>query len=72
MTNTLTFKTLVGGGGLVSRSYPTLVILFIVANQAPLFMKFPRQEYWSGLPFPFVGDLPNPGVEPGSPALQTD
>ena len=33
-------------------------------------MRFHKQEYWSGLPFPFPGDLPNPGVEPGSPALQ--
>ena len=43
-----------------------------VAHQAPLFMGFSRQEYWSGLPFPSPGDLPNPGVEPGSPALQAD
>ena len=35
-------------------------------------MGFSRQEYWSGLPFPSRGDLPNPGIEPGSPALQTD
>ena len=33
---------------------------------------FSRQEYWSGLPFPFPGDLPDPGIEPGSPALQAD
>ena len=32
-------------------------------------MEFPRQEYWSGLPFPFLGDLPNPGIQPVSPAL---
>ena len=43
-----------------------------VAYQAPPSMGFSRQEYWSGLPFPYTGDLPNPGVEPGSPALQTD
>ena len=43
-----------------------------VAYQAPLSMGFSRQEYWSGLPFPSPGDLPNPGIEPGSPALQTD
>ena len=43
-----------------------------VAYQAPLFMGFSRQEYWSGLPFPSPGDLPNPGIEPGSPVLQTD
>ena len=35
-------------------------------------MEFSRQEYWSGLPFPSPGDLPNPGIEPGSPALQAD
>ena len=40
--------------------------------QAPLSMGFSRQEYWSGLPFPFPGDLPDPGIEPGSPALQAD
>ena len=43
-----------------------------VAYQAPLSMEFSRQEYWSGLPFPSPGDLPNPGIEPGSPALQAD
>ena len=35
-------------------------------------MDFSRQEYWSGLPFPSLGDLPDPGIEPGSPALQAD
>ena len=40
-----------------------------VAYQASLSMGFSRQEYWSGLPFPAPGDLPNPGIEPGSPAL---
>ena len=45
---------------------------WIVACEAPLSMEFSRQEYWSGLPFPSVGDLPNPGTEPGSPALQAD
>ena len=43
-----------------------------VAYQAPQSMEFSRQEYWSGLPFPSPGDLPNPGIEPRSPALQTD
>ena len=43
---------------------------WIVALQAPLSLEFSRQEYWSGLPFPFPGDLPNPGIEHGSPALQ--
>ena len=40
-----------------------------VARQAPLSMGFSGQEYWSGLPFPSPGDLPNPGIEPRSPAL---
>ena len=43
-----------------------------VAYEAPPTMGFSRQEYWSGLPFPSPGDLPNPGIEPGSPALQAD
>ena len=37
--------------------------------QAPLSMGFPKQEYWSGLPFPLLGHLPDPGIEPVSPAL---
>ena len=41
------------------------------AHQAPLSMGFPRHEHWSGLPLPSPEDLPNPGVEPGSPALWT-
>ena len=40
-----------------------------VAHQAPLSMEFSRQEYWSGLPFPSPGDLPDPGIKLGSPAL---
>ena len=43
-----------------------------VAYQAPQSVEFSRQEYSSGLPFPSPGDLPNPGVEPGSPAFQAD
>ena len=43
-----------------------------VAHQAPLSMEFSRQEYWSGLPFLSSGDLPDPGIKPGSPALQRD
>ena len=42
------------------------------AHQAPLSMELSRQEYWSGLPFPSPGDLPNPGIKPVSPALQAD
>ncbi|CAI9152054.1 unnamed protein product [Rangifer tarandus platyrhynchus] len=40
-----------------------------IAHQAPLSMEFSRQEYWSGLPFPSPGDLPDPGIEPMSPVL---
>ena len=40
-----------------------------VAHQDPLSMRFPRQEYWSGLSFPSPGDLPDPGIKPLSPAL---
>ena len=43
--------------------------LWTVARQAPLFLGFPRQEYWSGVPFPSPGDLPDPGIEPTSPPL---
>ena len=54
----------------------SLVWLFVtpwtVAHQAPPSMGFTRQEYWSGLPFPSPGDLPNPGIEPRSPTLQAD
>ena len=48
------------------------VILWTVAYQAPLFMEFSRQEYWSGLPFFSPGDLPNPGIKPRSTALEAD
>ena len=47
-------------------------ISWTVARQAPLPMGFSRQEYWSGLPFPSPGHLPDPGIKPGSPALWTD
>ena len=43
-----------------------------VARQAPLSMEFSRQEYWSGNALPSPGDLPDPGIEPGSPVLQAD
>ena len=43
-----------------------------VVYQAPLSMGFSRQEYWSGFPFSSPGDLPDPGIKPGSPALQAD
>ena len=60
------------GGGLITKSCPTLATPRTVACQAPLSMGFPRQEYQSGGPFSSPGDLPDPGIEPGSPALQTD
>ena len=41
-------------------------------NAAPPSMGFSKQEYWSGLPFPSPGDLPDPGIEPGFPALEAD
>ena len=46
--------------------------LWTVAHQAPLSMEFSRQEFWSGLPCPPPGDLPNPGIESRSPPLQVD
>ena len=48
------------------------VTLWTVTYQAPPSMEFSRQEYLSGLPFPSPGDLPEPGIEPGSPALQAE
>ena len=63
---------LFGGGGLVAKSCLTLATPWTVACQAPLSMGFSRQEYWSGLPLPSPGDLPNPGIELGSPALKAD
>ena len=54
------------------QSCPTLVTSWTVALQAPLSRGFPRQEYWTGLPFPSPGDLPDPRVKPGSPILQVD
>ena len=57
-------------GGLVAKSCTTLVTPCTVAHQAPLCMRFSRQKYWSGLPFPSPGDLLNPGIELGSPAWQ--
>ena len=61
-----------GGGGLVAKSCQDLETPWTGVHQTPLSMEFSRQEYWSGLPFPSSGDLPNPGIEPTSamsPAL---
>ena len=57
------------GGGLVIMLCLTLETPWTVACQSPLSLGFPRQEYWTGLPFPSPEDLPNPGIEPESPAL---
>ena len=68
---------------LVAKSSPTLFFFFFkvplfcypmdyIAHQAPLSMEFPRQEYWSGLPFPSLGDLSDPGIKPATPAWQAD
>ena len=61
-----------GGGSLVAKTCLTLVTPCTVARQAPLSLGFPRQEYWCGLPFPSPGNLPDPQIEPGPPALQVD
>ena len=56
----------------VTQSCPTLCNPMDCSHQAPLSMGLSRQEFWSELPFPSPGDLPNPGIKPGSPALHTD
>ena len=61
-----------GGGGLVTKLYQTLWDPMECNQQAPLSMGFSRQQYWSGLPFPSAGDLPDPGIEPRSPAWEAD
>ena len=58
--------------GLVAQSFRPFATPRATAGQAPLSMGFSRQEYWSGLPSPSPGDLPDPGMEPGSPTLQAD
>ena len=60
------------GGGLVAKSCLTLAIPWTVDHQAPLYVGFSRQEYYSGVPFPSPGDLPNPGIELRPSALQVD
>ena len=56
----------------VTQLCPTLCDPMDCSLEAPLSMGFPRQDYWNGLPFPSLGDLPDPGVEPGSPILWAD
>ena len=60
------------GGVLAAKFCLTFATPLTAACQAPLSVGFSRQEYWSGLPFSSPGDLPDPGIEPGSPALQAD
>ena len=57
---------------LVTQSCPTLFLPHAVTYQAPLSMEFSKQEFWSGLPFPSPGDLPDTGTESRSPVLQAD
>ena len=59
-------------GVLVTKLCLTLETPWSIACQAPLSMGFPKQEYWSGLPFPSPGDLRDPRIEPRSLALQAD
>ena len=61
-----------GGGDLVAKSCPTLETAWTVTREAPLSMAFSRQENWSGLPFPSLGHIPDPGLEPTSPVSQVD
>ena len=68
----LCLHTLLEGEGEIAHSCPTLATPWTVAYQASPSMGFSRQEYWSGLPFPSPGDLPDLGIEPRSPALEAD
>ena len=58
-----------GGGGSGGKSCPTLAIPWTGVHYASLSKGFPRQEYWSGLPFPSPGDLSDPGIKPVNPVL---
>ena len=60
------------GGGLVAKWCPAPATPWILSHRAPLSMRLPMQEYWGGFPFPSPGDFPDPGIKPGSPALQAD
>ena len=59
-------------GSVIQLSLTLCDAMDYIAHQAPLSMGFSTQEYWSGLPFPSPEDLPDPGIEPRSPALQVD
>ena len=66
------FINITNGSGLVTKLCPTLVTPWAEACQAPLSMGFSRQVYWSGEPFYSLGNLPDPGIKSGAPALQVD
>ena len=68
----MTFAFNVKSESVVAQSQTTLCNPMDCSPAVPLFMDFSRHEYWSGLPFPSPGDLPNPGIQPKSPALQAD
>ena len=61
-----------GGVCLLAQLCPTLATPWTIAHQSPLSIDFPRQEYWSRLPFPPPGDLPDPGIKPRCPAWEAD
>ena len=56
----------------VAQLWPTLCEPMDCSSKVPLYMRLLMQEYWNGLPFPSPGDLPDPGIEPRSPALQAN
>ena len=58
------------GDGLLSKAMSDSLTPWTVTHQAPVSIGLSRQEYWNGFPFPSPGDLPNPGIQPGSPVLQ--
>ena len=68
-TNNVISDTDTTGDGLIVSHVRLFATPWTVAHKAPQSMEFSRQEYWSGLPFPSPGDLPDPGINPGSPAL---
>ena len=70
LVHLVSFPISLAGGGLVDKLCLTLGSPWTVTLQAPLSMGFPKQEYWTGLPIPSPGDLPDQGIKPASPALQ--
>ena len=68
----LVLLSLIAGESVSHSAVSDSVIPRAVAHQAPMSMELSKQEYLSGLPFPSPGDLPDPGIEPGTPTLQAD